>query len=226
MYGTDSGIYVSDRWPKDKSAKPRRVLDVSQVTQIDTLEEYQLLLVLSNKTLSSYPMEALELSEGQTSQAKKPKKIQGHANFFKAGIGLGRHLVCSVKTSTMSTTIKVFEPMDHLAKGKKKSAVSKMFQSGQEALKPFKVCNRPAQAFGLFSKWRLLTYFFFGRNTTFLQNRPRSISFAQLSVLVVLVVSRWLVLRQPRRNRCWTKPIRRLTLLLEGKTSSPFILSD
>jgi hypothetical protein len=139
VYGTDSGIYISDRWPKDKSARPRRVLDVSQVTQIDTLEEYQLLLVLSNKTLSSYPMEALEIGEGQNTVAKRPKKIQGHANFFKAGIGLGRHLVCSVKTSALSTTIKVYEPMDHLAKGKKKSAVSKMFQSGQDTLKPFKV---------------------------------------------------------------------------------------
>lgn len=139
VYGTDSGIYLSERWPKDKSAKPRRMLDVSQVTQIDTLEEYQLLLVLSNKTLSSYPMETLEAVEGQSTLAKRPKKIQGHANFFKAGIGLGRHLVCSVKTSALSTTIKVYEPMDNLAKGKKKSAVSKMFQSGQDTLKPFKV---------------------------------------------------------------------------------------
>lgn len=139
VYGTDSGIYISDRWPKDKSARPRRVLDISQVTQIDTLEEYQLLLVLSNKTLVSFPLDVLEVPDGQNSQSKKPKKIQGHANFFKAGIGLGRHLVCSVKTSTLSTTIKVYEPMDHLAKGKKKSAVSKMFQSGQDTLKPFKV---------------------------------------------------------------------------------------
>ena len=104
---------------------------------MDTLEEYQLLLVLSNKTLFSFPLDALEPSDSP--QNKKPKKIQGHANFFRAGIGLGRHLVCSVKTSTLSTTIKVFEPMDHLAKGKKKSAMSKMFQSGQETLKPFKV---------------------------------------------------------------------------------------
>lgn len=126
------------------------MLDVSQVTQIDTLEEYQLLLVLSNKTLSSYPLDALEVPDGQTSQAKKPKKIQGHANFFKAGIGLGRHLVCSVKTSALSTTIKVFEPMDHLAKGKKKSAVSKMFQSGQDTLKPFKVCDSSFQCFSIF----------------------------------------------------------------------------
>ena len=98
-----------------------------------------MLLVLSNKTLSSYPMETLEAVEGQSTLAKRPKKIQGHANFFKAGIGLGRHLVCSVKTSALSTTIKVYEPMDNLAKGKKKSAVSKMFQSGQDTLKPFKV---------------------------------------------------------------------------------------
>jgi len=139
VYGTDSGIYLSDRWPKDKSAKPRKVLDVSQVTQIDTLEEYQLLLVLANKTLSSFPLETLEVVEGQNTLSKRPKKIQGHANFFKAGIGLGRHLVCSVKTSALSTTIKVYEPMDNLAKGKKKSAVSKMFQSGQDTLKPFKV---------------------------------------------------------------------------------------
>ncbi|RHZ74295.1 hypothetical protein CDV55_109035 [Aspergillus turcosus] len=146
VYGTDSGIFISERWPKDKSAKPRRVLDASQVTQIDTLEEYQLLLVLANKTLSSYPMEALELSEGQNSMAKRPKKIQGHANFFKAGIGLGRHLVCSVKTSALSSTIKVYEPMDNLAKGKKKSAVSKMFQSGQDTLKPFKEYYIPAES--------------------------------------------------------------------------------
>jgi hypothetical protein len=98
-----------------------------------------LLLVLANKTLSSYPMEALEATEGQNPLARRPKKIQGHANFFKSGIGLGRHLVCSVKTSALSTTIKVFEPMDNLAKGKKKPAISKMFQGGQETLKPFKV---------------------------------------------------------------------------------------
>lgn len=138
VYGTDSGIYLSDRWPKDKSARPKRILDANQVTQIDTLEEYQLLLVLSNKTLTSYPLEALDLNE-QNPLAKRPRKIQGHANFFKAGIGLGRHLVCTVKTSALSTTIKVYEPMDNLSKGKKKPAISKMFHGGQDALKPFKV---------------------------------------------------------------------------------------
>ncbi|EXJ63149.1 hypothetical protein A1O7_03594 [Cladophialophora yegresii CBS 114405] len=145
IYGTDNGIYIADRWPKDKSIKPKRILDATQVSQIDTLEEYRLLLVLSNKTLTSYPFDALD-PNNQNPLATRPRKIQGHANFFKAGIGLGRHLVCSVKTSALSTTIKVYEPMDDLNKGKKKPAISKMFASGQDALKPFKEFYIPAES--------------------------------------------------------------------------------
>ncbi|EED17613.1 Rho guanyl nucleotide exchange factor (Rom2), putative [Talaromyces stipitatus ATCC 10500] len=146
VIGTDDGIYLAERWPKDKNAKPRRILDATAVTQIDTLEEYQLVLVLANKTLSSYPMEALDVNEGQNPLARRPKKIQGHANFFKVGIGLGRHLVCSVKTSALSTTIKVFEPMENLARGGRKPALGKMFRGGQEALKPFKEYYIPAES--------------------------------------------------------------------------------
>lgn len=194
VYGTDSGIYLSERWPKDKSAKPRRVLDVSQVTQIDTLEEYQLLLVLANKTLSSYPMEALEIGEGQNTVAKRPKKIQGHANFFKAGIGLGRHLVCSVKTSALSTTIKVYEPMDNLGKGKKKY---KMFQSGQDTLKPFKVRILLAiSAIYLSISFSDNT----SRNIISPPNPPRFISSVRRFALAVLVVLRLLALRRPRHS--------------------------
>ena len=144
VYGTDNGIYMADRWPKDKSVKPRKILDAPQVSQIDTLEEYRLLLVLSNKNLQSYPFEALD-PQNQNSMATRPRKIQGHSNFFKSGIGVGRHLVCSVKTSALSTTIKVYEPINNNAEGKKKPALSKMFASGQETLKPFKVRRRCCQ---------------------------------------------------------------------------------
>jgi len=138
IYGTDNGIYLADRSPKDKMTKPRRILDATQVSQIETLEEYRLLLVLANKTLCSYPFDVLD-ANNQNPLAIRPRKIQGHANFFKSGIGLGRHLVCSVKTSSLSTTIKVYEPADDITKGKKKPAIGRMFASGQDALKPFKV---------------------------------------------------------------------------------------
>ncbi len=218
VYGTDSGIYLSDRWPKDKSARPKRILDANQVTQIDTLEEYQLLLVLSNKTLTSYPLEALDVND-QNPLAKRPRKIQGHANFFKAGIGLGRHLVCSVKTSALSTTIKVYEPMDNLGKGKKKPAISKMFQSGQDALKPFKVCAHP-----LFCVFQLLILMR-ARNSTSQPSRLRSTIFDPLFAWDVPKALKLSLSRRPSVNLSWTKLTRPLTLWRGKRTSGPFTSS-
>ena len=143
IYGTDSGIFVSDRRPKDVNVKPLRVLDAANVTQIDVLEEYQLLLVLSQKSLLSYPLSALNPHE--PALAKRPKKIQSHCSFFRTGICLGRHLVCCVKSSALSTTIKVFEPNDAMSKGKKQKGF-KMFNSGQDELKAFKEFYIPTES--------------------------------------------------------------------------------
>lgn len=143
IYGTDAGIFVSDRKPKDPTARPIRVLDATSVTQIDVLEEYQLLLVLSQKSLQSYPLSALNPNE--PAMSKRPKKIQSHCNFFKTGICLGRHLVCCVKSSALSTTIKVFEPNDAMSKGKKQKGF-KIFNNGQDELKAFKEFYIPTES--------------------------------------------------------------------------------
>jgi RHO1 GDP-GTP exchange protein 1/2 len=143
IYGTDSGIFVSDRRPKDVGVRPVRALDATNVTQIDVLEEYQLLLVLSQKSLLSYPLSALNPHE--PALAKRPKKIQSHCSFFRTGICLGRHLVCCVKSSALSTTIKVFEPNDAMSKGKKQKGF-KMFNSGQDELKAFKEFYIPTES--------------------------------------------------------------------------------
>jgi hypothetical protein len=144
IYGTDAGIFVSDRRVKEASAKPRRVLDTQNVTQIDVLEEYNLMLVLSNKSLYSFSLQALDPNEPTIS--KRPKKIQSHCNFFKTGICLGRHLVCCVKSSALSTTIKVYEPNDAMSKGKKQKGF-KMFNSGgQDELKAFKEFYIPTES--------------------------------------------------------------------------------
>jgi hypothetical protein len=139
IYGTDTGIYVSDR--KNKDSPPKRVIETAGVTQIDVLEEYGLLLVLSNKVVYSYPTSALDPNEA----APRPKKIQSHCNFFKTGICLGRHLVCCVKSSALSTTIKVYEPTDAFSKGKKQKGFGKMF-AGQDELKPFKEFYIPTES--------------------------------------------------------------------------------
>jgi hypothetical protein len=140
VYGTDTGIYVSDRKPKDTTlAQPKKVIEITKVDQVDVLEEYQMLLLLTEKTLMQVPLAGLDPDE-TTLANKRPKKIMGHTSFFKAGVCLGRVLVCSVKTSTLSSTVKVLEPQDTLSRGKKTPAYRKLLpQGGHEALKPFKV---------------------------------------------------------------------------------------
>ncbi|EON99598.1 putative rho guanyl nucleotide exchange factor protein [Phaeoacremonium minimum UCRPA7] len=141
IYGTDNGIYVSDR---KSNGQPRKTLEATSVTQIDVLEEYQLLLVLTNRSLVSYSLAALDPNEPALS--KRAKKIQSHCNFFKTGICLGRHLVCCVKSSALSTTIKVYEPNDAMSKGKKQKGFGKMFNAGQDELKPFKEFYIPTES--------------------------------------------------------------------------------
>ncbi|KAJ4147740.1 hypothetical protein LMH87_002247 [Akanthomyces muscarius] len=130
--------------PFDGGRKLLRVLETPSVTQIDILEEYQLLLVLSNKTLQSYALSALNPDE--PALAKRPKKIQNHCSFFKTGICLGRHLVCCVKSTALSTTIKVFEPNDAMTKAKKQKGLGKFISSGHDELRPFKEFYIPTES--------------------------------------------------------------------------------
>ncbi|KAI4170528.1 MAG: hypothetical protein LQ343_004905 [Gyalolechia ehrenbergii] len=143
VYGTDSGIFISDRRQKAAEARPRKVVEINSVTQVDVMEEYQLLLILANKTLYSLPLEALDSND---TLLKRPKKIQGHANFFKSGVCMGRHLVCAAKMSGISTTIKVYEPTESNIKNKKKPAIPRMFQGGGDSLRAFKEFYVPAES--------------------------------------------------------------------------------
>jgi hypothetical protein len=136
--GTAAGGSVGERKPKDASITPRRAREIQGVTQIDVLEQHSILLVLTDKTLYSYPLEALSPDAGQPGISKRGRKIT-HANFFKSGVCQGQQLVCCVKTSALSSTIRVYEPMDSMTKKSKKSGIAKMLAGNEDVLKPFKV---------------------------------------------------------------------------------------
>jgi hypothetical protein len=209
-YGTNSGVYLSDRRPTDITARPKRVLDVDQVIQIDILEEYQLLLVLSKQNLTSYSLEALD-TNNQGSLVTRPTRIQSQVTFFKAGICLGRHLVCTVKASGLSTTVKVYELTNTSAEAKKKPAFSRIFQSEQDALKLFKVPNppQPPPWQGLLApKLRLIN----PRNSTYLMNFHPFISSALRSVSVLPAASKSFPSKPWKCNPFLIPPMPLLTL--------------
>lgn len=50
VYGTDDGVYLSNLWDR---REPVKVLALKDVSQVDVLEDYQLLIVLSGASRTS-----------------------------------------------------------------------------------------------------------------------------------------------------------------------------
>ncbi|EJU03635.1 CNH-domain-containing protein [Dacryopinax primogenitus] len=133
-YGTDDGVYISD--VRVLTQDPLKVLAIPDVTQVDVLEEYQLLIVLSERTVMTFPLDALDYTD-PIAGLRRAKRVASHTSFFKAGICLGRTFVCVVKASSLSSTIKVLEPIDQTVRGKNKPTFRKLLQGGNDTLKEF-----------------------------------------------------------------------------------------
>lgn len=134
------------------------MLALPDVSQIDVLEDYQLLIVLSGEQSASsspllwmlkmfdsperqvitFPLDALDPMDPM-SGLKRAKRIASHISFFKAGVCLGKTLVCVVKASPLSSTIKTLEPIDQNIRGRSKPTFRKLLQGGNDTLRVYKV---------------------------------------------------------------------------------------
>ncbi|KAG8900412.1 RHO1 GDP-GTP exchange protein 2 [Tulasnella sp. 408] len=148
-YGTESGVYLSDL--SNRSRPPVYVLALLDVMQVDVLEEYRLLVVLSGgkkvpgRSVMAVPLEALDLND-PIANLKRAKEVSSHASFFKAGTCLGRTLVSVVKASALSSTIKTLEPIDQAVRRKNKPALRKLLQGGNDILRVFKEFSIPTES--------------------------------------------------------------------------------
>lgn len=158
IYGTDEGVFFSNL--RDERLRiPAKVVAIPDVTQVDVLEEFQLLIVLAGKrktaravflpvlnllyplerSVTAFPLEALDPTD-PTAALKRGKRLSSHTSFFKSGICLGRMLLCIVKSSSLSSTIKVLEPIDMSQRGKKQpTPFRKLLNNGSAHNEPFKV---------------------------------------------------------------------------------------
>ncbi|SPC63074.1 probable to GDP/GTP exchange factor Rom2p [Ustilago sp. UG-2017b] len=143
IYGTDDGVYLSDL--REKARPPTKVLPLPGVTQVDVLEEYQILIVLAEKSVHTFTLDALDPSDPMGS-LKRGRRISSHTSFFRAGICLGRTLVCVVKSSSLSSTIKTLEPIEQNVRGKKQPTFKKLLQGGQDSLRVFKEFYIPTES--------------------------------------------------------------------------------
>ncbi|KAH9977526.1 RhoGEF Rgf2 [Russula compacta] len=142
-YGTFDGVYFQDL--REPNREPVKVLALTDVAQVDVLDEYGLLIVLSEGQVITFPLDALEAMD-PLAGLKRAKRIAAHTSFFKSGVCVRRTFVCVVKTSPLSSTIKIFEPIDQNVRGRSKPTFRKLLQGGNDTLRIYKEFYIPVQS--------------------------------------------------------------------------------
>lgn len=101
--GCEQGVWIGVR--KDPSSL-RKVLHVRSVAQIAVLEEFGMFLVLADKSLLAYHIEALVPTAQSTQIRTAPERLSGARDiaFFAVGQISGRTLVIYVRHKGVSTT--------------------------------------------------------------------------------------------------------------------------
>lgn len=151
LFGTDDGIFMSDvkYGPNGPtSSSPVKVINIPNVTQVDVLDEYMTLLALSDKALYSWPLDCLE-SPNPIANHRRSKKVSGHINFYKVDMCLGRILVCTVKSGSTNSTVRVMEPFDPQPRSRKQQPLRRLLQSQSEGLKIFKEFYVPSETLSI-----------------------------------------------------------------------------
>ncbi|KAH9875505.1 hypothetical protein J1614_004241, partial [Plenodomus biglobosus] len=145
--GTDIGVYVSEF---DNPRGWSKAIQVPRVTQIAVLEQFSLMLLISDKSLIAYHLDAVcpvgGVAPTSDSTRRAPQKLSGARDigFFATGVMKDRTLVFYKKRDGISSTFKVLEPVYQKSTEKK----SRMWKSGRtEFFREFDEFYIPADCF-------------------------------------------------------------------------------
>ncbi|KAH8641515.1 Rho guanyl nucleotide exchange factor [Alternaria alternata] len=128
--GTDIGVYVSEF---DNPRGWSKAIQVPRVTQIAVLEQFSLMLLISDKALIAYHLDAVcpvsGVAPSNDSTRRAPQKLSGARDigFFATGVMKDRTLVFYKKRDGISSTFKVLEPVYQKSTEKK----SRIWKSGR-----------------------------------------------------------------------------------------------
>lgn len=115
--GTDFGVFITDQ------ENPRgwyKAINATHVTQIAVLEDFSVLLIIADKALIAFHLDAVCPPQGgppsnANDQKRTPQKLSGSRDvgFFSVGRMKDRMLVFYKKRDGISSTFKVLEPVYH-----------------------------------------------------------------------------------------------------------------
>ncbi|EUC38394.1 hypothetical protein COCCADRAFT_22248 [Bipolaris zeicola 26-R-13] len=145
--GTDIGVYVSDF---DNPRGWSKAIQTPRVTQIAVLEQFGLMLLVSDKALIAYHLDAVcplsGIAPSNDSTRRAPQKLSGARDigFFATGVMKDRTLVFYKKRDGISSTFKVLEPVYQKSTEKK----SRIWKTGRtEFFREYDEFYIPAECF-------------------------------------------------------------------------------
>ncbi|WWC58812.1 uncharacterized protein I303_101356 [Kwoniella dejecticola CBS 10117] len=149
--GCQDGVWIGVR---GETASLRKVLHVKNVTNIAVLEEFGMFLVLSDKNLFAYHLEALVPSGNGRNQWKTaPERVtmpREEISYFTVGRLDGRTLVVTMKKDTTTSTFKILEPvLNRSAEDPRQRRPFGFLGKGSEWFRPYKMFYLPAEVYGL-----------------------------------------------------------------------------
>ncbi|KAF1970615.1 hypothetical protein BU23DRAFT_473422 [Bimuria novae-zelandiae CBS 107.79] len=147
--GTDIGVYISEY---DNPRGWTKAIQIPKVTQIAVLEQFSLMLLVSDKALIAYHLDAVCPISGvppsNDSTRRAPQKLSGARDigFFATGVMKDRTLVFYKKREGISSTFKVLEPVYQKSTEKK----SRVWKSGRtEFFREYDEFYIPTDCFGI-----------------------------------------------------------------------------
>ncbi|KAL4983496.1 CNH domain-containing protein [Aspergillus falconensis] len=151
--GTDYGVYISEyNDPRGWS----RSIAMARVTQIAVFEEFNLFLLIADKSLVAYhldvvcPASGVPTGAANDSARRAPQKLSGNreVGFFAAGHMKDRTLVMYKKRDGLSSTFKILEPVLQ----KSATSRSRFFSSRRSNTEFFREYDEfyiPAESYGI-----------------------------------------------------------------------------
>ena len=96
-------------------------------------------ILIEDRNLFSVTLDVLDNPENDSAAGiRKWKKIGSNLSFFKLGVCSERTLISAVKSSSLSATIKLLEPVG-LGGNKLKGKFGRLFKSSSDSLRVYKV---------------------------------------------------------------------------------------
>jgi hypothetical protein len=89
----------------------RRVINCENVTQLAVMDKHHILLVLADRTLKAYPIDALNSPTNIRSPERLAQEIAQHVSFFHVGYCNNKDLLVYKKKKNTSSTFSALEPI-------------------------------------------------------------------------------------------------------------------